>query len=150
MDAVLNTIVNLVQFVQHIPGSELALLGAILAASGVQEVFTRTVENDTRTLKPSTNMAVTAAISGLVVAGDTFFSAAQANPNLLGVKEGAVIGGMTLAYRFAVKPIAEYLSKLLSDARTYRAQQDALKAAAVPAAAEVPAEQPATTDQAVG
>lgn len=122
---------NIVSTIQGIDPSIWALAGSLLAASGLQQLIKRKVQGDTRKLSDGSNVAISAALSGLVVAGDTFFGAAQANPQLLGVKEAAALGGMTTLYYLVVKPVDKYVSALMADARAFREHQTILDPAAV-------------------
>lgn len=135
MDWFLNIVVGVVDYLQHIPAEYYQLAGVLIALSGAQQVFKVKFNNEARKLSDGANILITAALSGLVVAGDTFFSAAQANPQLLGVKEAAALGAMTLIYRVAVKPVSTYVENLMADAREFRQQQEAQRKAEVEQAA---------------
>lgn len=118
----MDTLVNLAsQAVDYLTKPQtLALIGAIIAASGIQQVVKAKVNNEARTLSERTNLMISIALSTVVVALDAYMSQLQTSPGALTTHAAAVLGLMQIAYRLAVKPVSAYLQGVLDDARAFR------------------------------
>lgn len=104
---------SLVVFYHSIPSSTWAVIGAAIGLSGLLQALKHFFFSK---LSPQSLMALTTLFAFLASAVQYADSAVKANPTVLGQHTAALLGAMTLSYRYVVAP--GY--KLLLDAKTYR------------------------------
>jgi hypothetical protein len=118
---------SIVTFYQSIPSSTWTVIAAALGLSGLLQALKHFFFSK---LSAQALMALTTLFAFLGAAVQYADSAVKSNPTVLGQHTAALLGAMTLSYRYVVAP--GY--KLLLDAKSYRSTPATNSDAAQPAA----------------
>lgn len=114
---------SLVTFYHSIPASTWQVLGAALGLSGLLQALKHYFF---KKFSPQSLMALTTLFAFLGSFVQWATQAVHSNPTVLGQHTAALLGAMTLSYRYVVAP--GY--KLLLDAKTYRTTTNSAPATA--------------------
>lgn len=118
---------EIAQQIAAVPDSVWVIVGGVLGLSALQQGIKHKVDG----LSERTNTLMSVAFAGLLASSDYLTSAAAQNPMILGPETAAILGVMTVVYRYVVKPFYN----LLIDAQELRRKRTADRQAALAGAA---------------
>lgn len=134
---------QIAQQIAAVPDSVWVIVAGVLGLSALQQVIKHKIDG----LSERTNTLMSVAFAGVLASSDYLTSAAAQNPTILGPETAAILGLMTVVYRYIVKPFYN----LLIDAQELRKSKAKAAAGTVaaPAAPAAPAQQPAAAAPAI-
>ncbi len=118
---------QIAQQIATVPDSVWVIIGGVLGLSALQQAIKHKVDG----LSERTNTLMSVSFAALLASSDYLTSAAAQNPTVLGPETAAILGVMTVTYRYIVKPFYN----LLIDAQELRQKRTADRQAELAGAA---------------